>query len=97
MATYFIVDEIAGLVKIGKATDPEKRLRALQTGNGRPLRIALVLPVGWEFLSGGNCPEGGFAEKAMHLVFKNQWIRGEWFLLKGPVQKFIDDMYSEGA
>lgn len=40
---YFIAEEDGGAVKIGSAKDPIKRLREMQTGNPRRLRVELVI------------------------------------------------------
>lgn len=64
---YFIQDGRKGAVKIGMTVDPEKRLRDLQTGNPRTLRIRHVIP------------GDRSTEKALHARFEPARIRGEWF------------------
>lgn len=63
--TYFIRAGADGPVKIGLASDPEKRLSALQTGNHETLRIVRLVP--------------GNAEKPFHRFYKHLRIHREWF------------------
>jgi hypothetical protein len=94
MQTYFITDG-TGYVKIGKAENTLTRLRQLQTGNPRQLRVALALPLGCEFL--GNMKPGDWDESSLHQRFQRAHVRGEWFRLAGTIQQFITDMVAEGA
>jgi hypothetical protein len=94
MNTYFITDG-TGCVKIGKTENTSARLRHLQTGNPRALRVVLALPLGCEFL--GNMKPGDWDEDALHQRFSHQRVRGEWFKFAGPVRQFITDMIAEGA
>lgn len=67
MPVYMIRCGEAGPVKIGKADDPQSRLRDLQTGHHEELAIIRVL-------------DGGEAEeKHLHTHFAEFRIRGEWF------------------
>lgn len=66
MPVYFIRDG-HGLVKIGSATDPRRRLQSLQIGNPSALVLAAVFD--------GNVLE----EKALHRLFAEFRVRGEWF------------------
>lgn len=64
---YFIQVGDQGPVKIGRATDPERRIAALQTGSPEDLHLRDVIP--------GAAP----LEAAMHQRFAPARIRGEWF------------------
>lgn len=64
---YFIGTDWESPVKIGKANDPEKRLRAIQVGNPNDLKI-LHLEQG-----------GHLIEKRLHRCLSEFRIRGEWF------------------
>jgi predicted GIY-YIG superfamily endonuclease len=69
---YFIQAGKRGPVKIGVATDVEKRLESLQTGNHQELHIRTLIV----------CDEKNHAfetEKKFHRRFKHFHIRGEWF------------------
>jgi hypothetical protein len=94
MQTYFITDG-TGQVKIGRAANTLTRLRQLQTGNPRQLRVALALPLGYEFL--GNMKSGEWDEAALHRRFSRERVRGEWFRFSDDIKQFIADMIAEGA
>ena len=64
---YFIQEGQRGPVKIGRAVDPERRIRQLQTGNPTTLGLRHVLPGGPKL------------ESALHRRFEPARIRGEWF------------------
>jgi predicted GIY-YIG superfamily endonuclease len=64
---YFIQSGSNGSVKIGLSNDPERRLRQLQTGNLRELRLRHVVPG----------TRG--TENDLHVRFAPARIRGEWF------------------
>jgi hypothetical protein len=64
---YFIQDGDDGPVKIGYSNKPDVRLRNLQTGNYRELRLCHVIP--------GDLS----VEKQLHQRFEPARIRGEWF------------------
>tara|TARA_Y100000310_G_scaffold301563_1_gene338143 strand:- start:44 stop:625 length:582 start_codon:yes stop_codon:yes gene_type:complete len=66
MAVY-LIQARDGSVKIGKADDPEKRLRDLQTAHAYELSMIRVL-------------DGGFQEEwEFQYRFRINRIRGEWF------------------
>ena len=65
-SVYFIADE-HGRVKIGNATNPEDRLRALQTGNPDQLQLLRVI-------AGDEA-----TETWLHKHFDALHIKGEWF------------------
>ena len=64
MQTYLMTD--GWLFKIGKSTDPIKRLNSLRTANPR---IELV------------CFGEGISESELHNIFKEKRIKREWFNL----------------
>lgn len=73
--TYVIGTKRTGVkvvVKIGKAVDPKKRLKELQTGHPEVLKIFTTFP-----------NEGQTAEAALHARYKQYQTRGsgEWFAL----------------
>lgn len=66
--TYFIqVDREDGPIKVGKANNLGERFRALQGGNHLPLRFLGALPF------------DEVPERALHRLFREWLIRGEWF------------------
>jgi hypothetical protein len=66
-----------GLVKIGWAVDPWKRLSTLQCGS--PVELQLVACV----------PGGPADERAMHRRFASLRAHGEWFRLRGDLRTTI--------
>lgn len=64
---YVIRDDASGLAKIGYSKDPSDRLRKLQTGSPVRLWLVCIMP--------GNLS----TEAALHGVFKERRVRGEWF------------------
>lgn len=76
--TYFIGDS-CGNVKIGTTTTGGviDRVKALQTANPNPLRLLGVFRA------------KEFKEKALHAMFENCRIRGEWFSLFPDISGFL--------
>lgn len=80
MFVYLIHQADSDYVKIGIADDPPHRLRYLQTGNPQKLFIACLIA----------CESRDVAiqvEHALHIVFADFRVTGEWFRL--PTQKAI--------
>lgn len=75
MAVYFIQD-CAGNVKIGRAIDVQKRLRALQTAHAQELRLLRVIA--------GDAVE----EWECQYAFRDARIRGEWFEYRDEMLTF---------
>lgn len=64
---YFVRATSGGPIKIGIADDPAVRLRMLQTGN--PLELTVIASM-----------RGGLVvEAALHLLFEDTRLVGEWF------------------
>lgn len=72
--TYFM--KAGNRVKIGKAVQPDVRLRELQTGCPDELVILHLIP-------------GGENERILHRKFERLRIRGEWFHLQDEILEFI--------
>lgn len=64
---YFIQSERGGPIKIGRAINPEQRLKQCQTGS--PERLVLLAVI-----SGGRD-----LERSLHARFAASRLRGEWF------------------
>lgn len=74
---YFILDRAAGLVKIGFASDPWRRLSQVQTHNAAPLEIVALC-------------EGDMADEAvMHQRFATSRVRGEWFTFCSDIEALV--------
>lgn len=74
---YFITEKGSHYVKIGYSEDPVKRLKELQTGNPRKLKILGILPGLFE------------AEKGYHEAFSKYRVQGEWFKNTGKLKSCI--------
>lgn len=76
---YFIQKESGGPVKIGHTTTTglDKRLKDLQIAHAEELVVR-------ELLDGGV-----WLESALHVLFANQRVRGEWF----RVDPFMLDLF----
>jgi hypothetical protein len=68
---YIIENKTSGQIKIGHSTHPEKRLRALQTGNDNTLMLLSTLEV----------EDSRKMEGLLHIMFQAFRKSGEWFLL----------------
>jgi hypothetical protein len=79
---YFIKSK--KFVKIGVSSDPNSRLKELQTGNPFKLKIAATIP-------------GHFAtEKELHNIFERFRMEGEWFRYDAHLRACIDACNDEG-
>lgn len=83
MYVYFIVTEKTKgggkcRMKIGKAKNPEKRLKQLQTGNPSPLKLIGKIKCSSE-------KHAFEVEKAAHRYFNSSNLRAEWFKVTDTV------------
>lgn len=67
---YALEDPTTGLIKIGKAQDVQRRFKTLQIGSGTEL-----IPR-WKSIP---LMQYGIWESAMHNIFADRRVRGEWF------------------
>jgi hypothetical protein len=79
---YFIEDTATGLIKIGIAKRPGRRLNLLQVGSASKLRLI------------GSVHGGRELERALHTKFQEHRIRGEWFLLPDSILAEIDAAFT---
>lgn len=76
---YLISDINSYTYKIGISNNPEKRIKSLQTGNEKLLKIIHKV----------YCENYNEVETALHNQYKFLKINGEWFeLSKNDVEKF---------
>lgn len=75
--TYFVQGCKGGPIKIGKAIDPKKRLKELQTGHPYRLIQLLVLK--------------GDRESELHARFAQTRCNGEWFEQSEDIHQFIKE------
>jgi hypothetical protein len=69
---YFIQAKNSKKVKIGRAVDPEKRLKELQTGN--PEELSILGLIDCESIYEADC-----REEQLHKEFQHLRLQGEWF------------------
>jgi hypothetical protein len=69
-----------GPVKIGRAVDPQQRMRAHQTSNAEPLSLLLVIAGTAE------------RERAIHTALVASHMSGEWYHPTSEIFAFIDRM-----
>lgn len=81
---YFVIDEHKR-VKIGKAADPKRRLKMLQSGCADKLEIVGVLAGGRPL------------EAELHKLFADSRQRGEWFELTPKLRDLILDAAKAGS
>lgn len=78
MYVYFILAPQSDCVKIGRAKNPETRLKALQTASPDELELLLMLP---------HSPP--FEEHQLHKRFDKYRTQGEWFEYCGELKRFV--------
>lgn len=88
---YFIQAGNSGPVKIGRSDDVRKRLAALQTAHYEKLHLRLVCRIN----ASENAGDFGRTERALHTIFSQHHIRGEWFHARSGLADFIDDPESQ--
>ena len=76
---YFIQGLDGSPIKIGRALNPEQRLKDLQVGHTDALRILAIV----------YDPKGRQFEAELHERFKSHKIRGEWFRPAPEIADFI--------
>lgn len=77
MSVYLITARQVALVKIGCAYDPFLRLERLQTASPVELRLEALLK--------GSHSE----ERAIHKLFAEERVRGEWFTITEEIERVI--------
>lgn len=77
---YFIQENNSKAIKIGKAVDPNTRLKQLQTGHPYELKILKVISGGYK------------EEKKLHKLFEKYRLAGEWFEYNDELMGYIDDL-----
>lgn len=80
---YAIIDN-AGTVKLGRTNDIKDRLRELQTGNSHTLEVLYVKRVA----------DSIKAENALHAVFIQWRLKGEWFQLTDKVEELLYEIFA---
>lgn len=78
--SVYFVEAATGLIKIGVATDPDGRLRALRTMSPVSLRLVLTIP-----------GVGAAGEIELHRRFAEHRSHGEWFRPAPELTAFIQE------
>lgn len=88
---YFCIELDRDRVKIGRAMDPEKRVKAMQTGSSETLGLLGVIP----------SRNPAVMEARLHRRFARQRLTGEWFTLDDEIGEFVElygyDMTVDGV
>lgn len=79
---YFVKAVDSDSVKIGRATDVSKRIRALQIGHDSKLELLALVPAHFGL------------ERALHRRFRHQHRRGEWYAYDGELRSFVEAVIS---
>lgn len=80
---YFILNRDSNAIKIGRAREIEKRLKALQTASPIPLELLKTIPLTSEAQAKG-------LEAALHGQFWHLRMQGEWFRAEPPLLHYIE-------
>ncbi len=75
---YFILNKRRSVVKVGRSSNPYKRLRALQTSNADPLMLLCAIE---------GPPQ---LEKTLHGIFDSYRLSGEWFRYDGELKEYVE-------
>ena len=85
MSVYLAHNPADGLYKIGRTKYPKSRVHRLRQEYDAP---------GIRILSYAKCTDDSLLERIAHGCFKEQWVRGEWFMLSERlVTDFWDIVY----
>ena len=76
---YFIADDEANTIKIGRAASPQERLETLQTGNSHKLRLVKIIEGG-----------GYELEYQLQTQFNSHHLNGEWFAFVEDIKVFLN-------
>jgi hypothetical protein len=82
---YFILNKDSNAIKIGRAKNLEKRMKALQTSN--PVELKLIKAVQVQ-----GCEEAQELELSLHKQFNAIRIAGEWFKAEVALFEYINQL-----
>jgi predicted GIY-YIG superfamily endonuclease len=69
---YFVSQQRDGRVKIGVSSDPDRRVKEMQTGNAKPLTVIARFPF-------PNRASAMAIERELHEKYSRFRVSGEWF------------------
>ncbi|WP_181154232.1 GIY-YIG nuclease family protein [Nostoc sp. 'Peltigera membranacea cyanobiont' N6] len=90
---YFIFNSDSYAIKIGRATDVEKRLQSLQTSSPVPLKILKTIPI-------DSIKKAQEVETYLHTKFRHLKMSGEWFRADPELRNYItrcDESYFQNS
>ena len=87
MNIYFVQSGDNGTIKIGVTKDIDARIKNLQTGNHRKLKLLACVEAG---------EDACFIESYLHNIFKDYRLEGEWFKSSPWMLSFISDFKDRG-
>jgi hypothetical protein len=79
---YFILNEDSNAIKIGRARDLGKRMKALQTSSPAQLKLVSSIQV-------NSSKEAEVLEKSLHQQFREIRVAGEWFKANAELLEYI--------
>lgn len=82
---YFILNEDSNAIKIGRAKDVQRRLKALQTSSPAHLKLIKVIQT-------DGAQEAHQLEQALHGKFAGLRLAGEWFRADETLLKYCDQV-----
>jgi T5orf172 domain len=82
---YFIQNEDSNAIKIGRARDLGKRIKALQTSSPAKLKILQTIQL-------NNSKEAEVLEKSLHQQFRSIRVAGEWFKAEPDLLNYIQSL-----
>ena len=86
-SVYFIEDSATGAVKIGYATNVQKRLSGMQVGSGSELKVLGELKTPSQI-------KAAAIEKGLHRALRKHAIRGEWFAPCAMLGSILDTIHT---
>jgi Meiotically up-regulated gene 113 len=82
---YFILNEDSNAIKIGRARDLGKRIKALQTSSPAQLKLVRSIQV-------NSSKEAEVLEKSLHQQFREIRVAGEWFKANAELLEYIHNL-----
>jgi predicted GIY-YIG superfamily endonuclease len=79
---YFILNKDSNAIKIGRARDLQKRMKALQTSSPAQLRLVNSIQV-------NSAKEAEALEKSLHQQFREIRLAGEWFKAESNLMEYL--------
>jgi hypothetical protein len=82
---YFVFNEDSHAIKIGRAKDLDKRMKALQTSSPAQLKLLKSVQV-------DSAEAAQEREASLHQQFQDMRLTGEWFKAEAALLEYIDQL-----